>query len=199
MARHASELATGDKVFLWREHLEGIPQFALPHGFSLRWFQPDDEEHWFRIQTAADRLNEITPELFQRQFGTEQRPLADRQCYLLDSSRQAIGTGTAWFNDNFEGRSFGRVHWLAVLPESQGRGLAKPLMTAICSRLRELGHERAYLTTSTARLVAIKLYFGFGFVPLIRNEWEESLWRGIEDKLAGNFARNFSQKDRSNK
>src|SRR5207248_4802613 len=102
------------------------------------------------------------------------RLLVERQCYLLNAFGQAIGTGTAWFNDNFEGKSFGRVHWLAILPEFQGRGLGKPLLTAICSRLRDLGHERAYLTTSTQRIPAIRLYLRFGFVPLIRDEPENA-------------------------
>src|ERR1700720_4267014 len=121
-----------------RENLDNVPDFPLPSGFALRWYQSGDEENWFRIQSRADEYNQITPELYQRQFGADQRLLAERQCYLLDSRGAAIGTGTAWFNDDFEGAKFGRVHWVAIVPEFQGRGLAKPLMTAICTRLRGL-------------------------------------------------------------
>lgn len=162
-----------------RENLDNFPQFVLPPRFSLRWYGPGDEENWFFIQSQADHHNQITPELFSCQFGADQRLLAGRQCYLLDSRRAAIGTGTAWFNDDFEGAKVGRVHWVAILPEFQGRGLAKPLMSAICARLHELGHKRVYLSTSSARLPAIKLYLQFGFVPLIRSEIEAVCWSRI--------------------
>jgi len=189
----------GNKIILWREHLEEIPNFLVPSGFSFRWYQTGDEQEWFRIQSAADKLNEITPELFARQFGNDKTALSQRQCYLVNSFGRAIGTGTAWFNDNFEGGRFGRVHWVAIVPEFQGRGLAKPLMSTICHRLRELGHDRAYLTTSTERLGAIRLYLSFGFVPLLRNRAEEALWRAVEEKMPAAFPRNFLAQAQSNK
>ncbi|PYJ05527.1 MAG: GNAT family N-acetyltransferase [Verrucomicrobia bacterium] len=175
-------------VKMVREDLENIPHFNLPAGYSLRAYEPGDEAHWLGIHLAADHYNSITPELFQAQFGSDPVSLAQRQFYLLDAEAKAIGTGTAWFNDHFKGRRFGRVHWVAILPEFQRHGLAKPLMTAICTRLRELGHQRAYLTTATARLPAIKLYLHFGFVPLIANQTEEVVWRGLLSDLAPNPA-----------
>jgi ribosomal protein S18 acetylase RimI-like enzyme len=158
-----------------RQHLEEIPDFPLPAGFSLRWYQPGDEEHWVRIHLAADDENEITPTLFQRAFGSNAAPLASRQCYLVAPGGAVIGTATAWFDDNFEGARFGRVHYVALLPEYQGRGLAKPLMTAVCQRLRELGHDRAYLVTASSRVRALKLYARFGFQPLSRRAEEVGL------------------------
>ena len=165
------------RVFMTRANLENIPEFPLPVGFSARWYQAGDEASWLRIQLAADRLNEITPELFLQQFGSDPALLCQRQCCLLDSRAEPIGTGTAWFKERFEGAPFGRVHWLAVLPQYQRRGLGKALMTILCQRLRELGHNRAYLSTSTARIAAIRLYRLFGFVPLIRNDADAMLWR----------------------
>ena len=105
--------------------------------------------------------------------------LNQRQLYLLEESGQVIGTGTAWFNDNFQGQRFGRIHWVALLPERQGRGLAKPLMSALCRRLRELGHTRAYLSTSSARVPAIRLYRQFGFIPLAEGEQQAAAWRRL--------------------
>jgi len=189
----------GNKIILWRDHLEEIPNYPVPFGFSFRWYQRGNEQEWFHIQTAADKLNEITPDLFGRQFGNDEAALSQRQVYLISPFGRAIGTATAWFNDNFEGHRFGRVHWVAIVPEFQGRGLAKPLMSMVCHRLRELGHDRAYLTTSTARLGAIRLYLSFGFVPLLRNRAEEALWRSIEEKMPADFPRNFLAQPQSNK
>lgn len=128
-----------------------VLELALPTGFALRWCQPGDEKHWRQIHLAEDRYNEIRSDLFQRQFGADEALLRERQCYLVTARGQVIGTGTAWY-DNFEGARFWRAHWMAIVPEFQGRGLAKPLLRAICRRLRELGHDRAYLSTSSARL-----------------------------------------------
>jgi GNAT superfamily N-acetyltransferase len=190
-------------VKMTRVNLDGLPEFTLPPGFALRWYQQGDEAHWLRIHLVADRLNQITPELFQKEFAVDQdrglptaagrerqsgmssaiRTLGERQCYLLAPHGEVIGTGTAWFNDDFEGARWGRVHWVAILPEFQGQGLGKALMSVICQRLRELGHRRAYLTTSTARIPAIRLYSQFGFEPLVRNEEEAAVWRALQPHL----------------
>lgn len=204
-------------VKMIRASLDGLPEFVLPDGFSLRWFLPGDEAHWRRIHLAAERLIEITPELFGKQFGVREgrglqsasarehpggmnfalRDLRERQCYLLEPRGEIVGTGTAWFDDDFEGVRWGRVHWLAILPGFQGRGLGRGLMTAICRRLRELGHKRAYLHTSTTRIPAIKLYLRFGFEPEFRNPKEEAAWRKVLRQCRIIGARGTSAKTRS--
>jgi GNAT superfamily N-acetyltransferase len=207
IANDMNAIEKGDPVIMTRANLDDLPEFALPPRFSLRWYQPGDEKHWLRIHRAADHFNEFTPELFQGQFAGQPecglsafpaRPrqpalssaarggpesalqeLVERQCYLLAPKGEVIGTGTAWFNDNFAGGRWGRVHWLALVPEFQGRGLGKALMSAICRRLRELHQERAYLTTSTARIPAISLYLQFGFEPMLRGPGEEAVWQNV--------------------
>ena len=170
------------RVVMVRENLENIPEYAVPAGFSLRWYQPGDEAHWLRIHLLADRDSRIMPDLFVRRFGSDPILLVRRQCYLLDQHGEAIGTGTAWFDDRFEGARFGRVHYVAIVPEYQGRGLSKPLMTVICQRLRQLGHDRAYLATSIARMAAINLYRHFGFLPRIRSAEEATAWRALRPR-----------------
>ena len=167
------------RLLMIHQDLESIPGFHVPAGFALRWYQPGDEASWFSIHKLADHHNQITPELFAGQFGSDSVLLAQRQCFLLGPSGQAIGTASAWFDDNFDGGRIGRVHWVALVPEYQGRKLSKSLMTAVCRRLRELGHARAYLTTLAARKPAIQLYLRFGFVPLLRNEIERAVWDQI--------------------
>ncbi len=50
------------------------------------------------------------------------------------------------------------MHWVAIAADHQGQGLSKPLLSAVLRRLVELGHTKAYLTTSTERPVALALY-----------------------------------------
>ena len=171
-------------VSMVREDLSGLPRYALPAGFSHGWYRPGDERLWVEIQASADRYNVITGELFESQFGRDAAAeLGRRQCFLLDPAGRAAGTATAWFGDDYRGRSWGRVHWVAVAPAMQGRGLSKPLLAAVCERLRELGHARAYLTTAPERLPAINLYLKFGFVPELRDDGDPPVWGEIQEKL----------------
>ena len=111
----AGESPIGLKMVRW--DLEDLPVVPLPAGFQLRGYQEGDQEIWRQIHLAADRFNEIPPSLFAQQFGSDVTMLNQRQLYLLEESGQVIGTGTAWFNDNFQGQRFGRIHWVALLPE----------------------------------------------------------------------------------
>lgn len=170
-------------VKMIRPHLEDIPAYSLPATYSLRRYRPGDEQVWVEIQMLADHYNIITTELFAQEFGQDRAILAKRQLYLFDVNNAAMGTATAWFNDNYRGKPYGRIHWVAIVPAKQGYGLAKPLMTAACRRLRDLGHDRAYLTTSTARLPAINLYLQFGFIPQIDTPADSEVWRSLQEQL----------------
>jgi GNAT superfamily N-acetyltransferase len=167
------------RVLMVRTNLEGIPAFTFPESFSVRWYQPGDEAHWLRIDRLANPDSPLESGSFGRCFGMDPAVLAERQCYLVNAHGQMVGTATAWYDDHFQGERFGRVHYVAVVPAYQGRGLSKPLMTVVCNRLRELGHDRAYLATETHRVPAINLYLRFGFVPLIGSPEEAAAWQAL--------------------
>jgi GNAT superfamily N-acetyltransferase len=168
-------------IDLIRPSLDDIPQFALPAPYTLRWYQPGDEDHWTAIHVEADRYSDIKPELFARQFGTDPALLGQRQAYLCDGSL-VIGTASAWFGG--KGREAeGRIHWVAIRPTYHGLGLAKPLLTTVCNRLQTLGHQQAYLDTSTARIPAINLYLKFGFVPDIDSDEDRRAWQIVRRHL----------------
>lgn len=175
-----------------RATLADIPVYLLLPGYAFRWYRPGDEASWAAIQAAADRDNEITPQLFAQEFRLARGAAADapaaprledRQCYLLDPAGHAVGTATAWVDDLNDDPAAGRVHWVALLPAVQGRGLARPLMTTVCRRLRALGHRRAYLTTAMNRPAAVGLYLKFGFVPVLNNDEDRVRWRMLEGHL----------------
>lgn len=165
--------------------LAAAPRYPVPAGVSIRPYTAGDEHVWVQIQSDADRYNTISLELFRREFGRDATLLTRRMFFLINAEGNAAGTAAAWFDDNHLGRPFGRVHWVAIRPEYQGRGLSKPLLSDVCSALRELGHEEAYLTTSTARIPAISLYLNFGFVPEINSAEDARIWREMEEHLPG--------------
>lgn len=180
-------------VSLAREDLRSIPAYELPPGFSVRWYRPGDGPIWRKIQAGADRYNEFPSELFHEEFGFDPVRLGQRQCFLAAPDATPIGSATAWFDWHHRCRRWGRVHWVAILPAWQGKGLGKALMTIVCRRLHELGHSRAYLTTSTARLPAINLYLGFGFLPEIFTEEDRIVWRALEPHLKAPVAWNRTE------
>ena len=170
-------------VAMFRASLEGVPQVELSAPFSLRRYRPGDEAAWMRIHLAADKLNTFPPGKFAQQFGADEARLAERQLYLCDGDGREVGTTTAWFGEGERNPDLGRIHWVAIVPEAQGRGLATPLLAAALSRLRELGHCKAYLTTGTARTAALNLYLRIGFVPDIRSDAELAAWRSVRPRL----------------
>ena len=170
-------------VNMIRNNLNNIPQFDVPPPFTIRTYQPGDNEAWIRIHIESDFYSTITPTLFHEQFGHDEEILSARQFYLCDGDGTAIGTASAWFTD-YRGQPNGRVHWVAIVPSMQGKGLAKPLLTAVCNRLAEFGHERAFLDTASVRGPAIQLYLKFGFVPDIRNETDVKTWHSLRDEMS---------------
>lgn len=179
-------------VRMERDDLDGIAEFPLPPDCSLRWYETGDERAWTDIHLAAEEFAEITDDVHPREFGTDARTLAQRQCFLLDARHVPIATATAWLDDDYFGRPYGRVHWVAVRPEHQGRGFSKPLMSTVLARMAELGHNRAYLRTSTARLPAINLYVLFGFRPSLRTAEERTVWEQLNGNLRRPFDMNHS-------
>ena len=92
---------------------------------------------------------------------------------------EALATSTAWFDPHAPAPSPGRVHWVAVVPGAQRRGLGSALVWQTCQRLAELGHVGAYLTTGAENLPAISLYLRMNFAPQPRSDQERAAWRDI--------------------
>ena len=165
-------------VKMIRESLNDVPECSVPSGYFIRSYRSGDKDIWLRIQSLADKYNKVTADLFQEEFGTDTRVLSERQCFLCDRNSNAIGTASAWFS-NQNGPSLGRIHWVAIIPQYQGKGLAKPLLAVVCNRLNSLGHKKTYLTTQTCRLPAINLYAKFGFVPVIESDADRQIWKEL--------------------
>lgn len=174
-------------VKMERESLDGVALHRPPPGYALRWYRPGDERKWVEIQRQAERYVRASEDLFRKEFGGDAETLGRRQAFLLDARATAVATATAWFDDDYHGRRYGRLHWVAVVPDFQGRGLSKPLLSAVLRRMRKLGHDRAYLRTATARIPAINLYAAFGFVPAIRSRQDYERWQAVNDSLKRPF------------
>ncbi|MGH7143009.1 MAG: GNAT family N-acetyltransferase [Planctomycetota bacterium] len=154
------------RVTMLRESAQPTLQFDLPPEYRFRPFRSGDETTWTAIQRAAEPFLTIDDKLFGEQFGAHPEALPERMLFVESAADgAAIGTITAWWKPGWrDGREWGQIHWVAIMPAHQGKGLSKPMMTRAMNLLLKY-HVRAMLSTSTGRLYAIKVYLDFGFVP----------------------------------
>lgn len=168
-------------IIMIRDNMDNIPFYVLPSGFYVRKFRPGDEVYWAEVEYAAGEFESSDAALsrFVHEFGNALDEMEDRCFFLVnEEGERVIGTATAWYDLKFRGEEWGRVHWVAIIPEFQGRKLAKPLMSVVMQRLRQ-SHNKAYLKTHTKCLKAINMYLDFGFQPSLEYPTCEEAWRQI--------------------
>ncbi|MDH7571644.1 MAG: GNAT family N-acetyltransferase, partial [Armatimonadota bacterium] len=126
-------------VIMIRENLENLPRYGLPPGYGLRTYRLGDEAHWAEIETAAGEFASTERALaqFSKEFLPFPQELASRCFFLETKEGRAIGTATAWYHPSFRGEEYGRIHWVGIHPDFQGRGLSKPLVGAAMERLAQ--------------------------------------------------------------
>ena len=166
-----------------RSDLEAIPAYPLPAGYTLHWYEPGDGAHWVAVQRAAEKHLTISDELFVYEYGDDATLLQKRLFFLRNAAGEFIATTAAWFTNNDQASRQGLIHWVAIKPEYQGRGLSNCMMSIACERMRQLGHDSACLTTSSARIAAITLYLKFGFRPASLARTGENFWQELTKSL----------------
>lgn len=140
---------------------------ALPEGYAYRMYAPGMEAGWSAIETA---VKEFTSEAqasahFAKAFLPQQAELPRRMAFVVkEATGRPVADATAWWMDN---AALGRVallHWVAVAPEAQGKGLGRAISMKALSRFPEVGPGGdIWLTTQTWSHVAIGLYLSLGF------------------------------------
>ena len=167
-----------------REDLANIPEYSLPPGFNFRLFKKGDEKTWANIETRVDEFdNEAAAlERFRTEFGNHLEEMTERCLFIKNEQGEAIATTTAWYGD-LRGKMEGRIHWVGVVPEYQGRGLANPLLSEAMHLLSK-HHDSAYLTSQTTSYQAINMYLNYGFEPFKTEDTCEEAWALMEDVLA---------------
>lgn len=168
-----------------REYLsaDGISSFPCPEGFHVRSYTAGDDESWAKIEAAAGAFSDehAARRHFAMEFAPVQARLPGRMLFLEHEFAGPIGTTTAW-DGEFGGEMRGRIHWVGIVPAFQGRGLAKPLLSAALTRLTQ-DYRRAYITTETTSYRGINLYLGFGFVPFVATDRDREGWAIVADTL----------------
>ncbi len=179
-------MADNHPLTMLRDTLDAIPQHALPPGYRFRRFRAGDEQTWTRIQRAAEPLINVTDALFVSQFGSRPEALPSRMVFVETEMGEAVGTTTAWWeNEGRDPGDRGRIHWVALHPDHQRRGLSKPLVSHALHRLAQ-EHQSAMLDTSSSRVWALKVYLDLGFHPApaeLDNPACRQAWQRVQKEL----------------
>jgi GNAT superfamily N-acetyltransferase len=166
-------------IVMVRDTLSDVPAWDLAEGFSFRCYRGGDMDKWLDIERQADPHNILDPGKFESTFSSRLDLLDRRMLFICDEHGRDVATSTAWYED----QQTGLVHWVAVIPALQGRGLAKPLLSHTLNRLAALGHKNAMLRTQIFRLPAINLYIKAGFRPRVSSQQHEQCWRHVSGKF----------------
>lgn len=130
----------------------------LPPGYTVRKCRPEELETWIALNGEDPSSYPFLREYFQRVYGKEGDLFFKKCTFVCDSEDRPVGTCFLW-------KAYGKLttlHWLKVLPEMEGLGLGRGLLTQV---LGEAGEEEfpIYLHTHPSCFRAIHLYQQFGF------------------------------------
>lgn len=152
-------------LMMAHDDVSSAPDLCLPSGYSIRLSMPGDEGEWAAIAANASEFASQGEALayFLRHFRGYIDKLPLRCLMLEDGVGRAVGTATGWFMDDDE--SIGRLHWVVIAKEHQGRGLCRPLVAQTMRRMAALGHTKAMLTTQPQSWKGIRVYSYLGWKP----------------------------------
>jgi len=147
------------------DKIQDLDDAKLPEGFSFRFFKHSDVKHWGKIEAS---VLEFDSELeacsyFEMSFLPNLQELQRRCIFITNSDGIPVATANAWYADSELGYQ-ACLHWVAVCPKYQGKGLGKAItqkaLNIFCSL--EPG-KPVWLHTQTWSYPAIKLYHSLGF------------------------------------
>ena len=154
-----------------KNKLEEIGTPVLPDGFSFRFFEASDIDHWSRIETTVLEFTseDDARDYFARAYLPYIDQLHKRCLFVLNPDGVPVATTNAWFADSELGHQ-ASVQWVSVCPEYQGQGIGKAMILKALSVFRDLEPGQSiWLQTQTWSHVAVRLYHNLGF-NLVRND-----------------------------
>jgi ribosomal protein S18 acetylase RimI-like enzyme len=182
------------KVKMFRPNMDSIPLYPLPPGYSFKLYNPNtnDDQKWAEIAAAAGEFRSIQQghEFFVKTFlnDKDSHLLPERLYFLVNPEGRYIGTAMAWV-DKLDEEEQGSLFWVSIIPEYQGKKLAKPLVSTVLHKISEFS-DKCFLGSQTTSWKAINMYSDFGFKPYMKMENSEKSWKLLSDICKKNFLDN---------
>ncbi len=168
------EQQPGGSVSLSRSLSEPIPLPDIPPGFVIRPSTGEQEiEEWVRLHRLAWSTENMTVEERRSMLQTPfYDPALDLVAVASDGNLAAYCVG--WFSEEenaLTGRKDGHTDPIATHPAYQRRGLARALILADLSLLKERGLETARLGTARENLGMLRTAESLGFRIVSETLW----------------------------
>lgn len=151
-----------DIPVVMRRYLKNDAEPApLPDGFRFEYFKDGYEKLWADICVQVGFFDDFDSGIKTfRKYFPENRELYDRSLFVFNESSECAGIATAWFLEN----GSPLVHWVAVAPKYQRKGIARSLVSKVISIFFQIyGPCVIELHTGTPNHNAVQLYKQLGF------------------------------------
>ncbi len=139
-------------------------EIKLPEGYTIRTYQPGDEDAWADMECAIGDFTtrEAALALFTERYLAD-ATLTDRIFFAIAPDGEIVGSVIAWEHDP-RGMGTRALNWVVVREDHQRKGLGKALcQTALRLFRREDNSLPVYLHTQPWSWKAILLYIKLGF------------------------------------
>lgn len=157
-------------LFMVCEVLNQDALARLPDAYRIRALRRDELDLWkafpFDTPEQASEYRAYMTDYFQHHYAPKGDLFFETCLVVVDVDDVPIATCFAWKHYD----RYTTIHWLKVLPEHEGRGIGRGLMSHIMASLGEDDYP-VYLHTQTPSVRAVGLYSDLGFalidLPLI--------------------------------
>ena len=149
------------RLFMRRPWLDDLPAPpALPSGYILRAYEPDDLSALATLLTRAfgdpwdeERVRRVLIDA----------PDVEETYVIAHQDRLAATASARVMPDVYAGSGY--LHWVGADPDYQGKGLGTLVSIRVLQHFRDTGLRDAVLETQTYRIPAVRTYLRLGFVP----------------------------------
>ena len=152
-------------IIMHRKAGAPFPEISMPEGFRAVLYTAGAERDWAAIETSVLEFGKESDALayFQKEFLSYPGE-TERRCLFLETENgEKVATASMWWKYSGKRRD-PWLHWVAVKPAYQGRGLGKAVVSAAMSLLLEIeGDRNCYLHTQTWSHRAVGVYEQMGF------------------------------------
>ena len=130
--------------------------------YHIRKYKNGDENYWAEIEYKIGDFSsaEDAKDYFVQKYNSNE--LAEKCFFAETSDGKVVGTCIAWY-DNKDNDTVSSLHWLAVLPEYQEKGIGRALVISVMNYYKENNLLPVYLHTQPWSYKAVKLYYSLGF------------------------------------